>query len=435
MVAPTGKTLVGWATSAGGAAAYTPGGNITPTADIKLYAVWLFVYTVTFNKNGGDGTVPNALTWTEGDGALTLPTDSGISPPATGGPFLGWNTQTDGNGTNYSGGASYQPTEDTTLYVHWPTIVTTQEGLAAMASNLSGYYKLADNIAVSNWATVGSMGTTFRGTLDGNGKTITFSGTLTQNAETAGLFGHIDSGGTVKNLNIAGTITVSASGEIYVGAVAGRIGDGGTISNVKSTSIVSASTSSSTIFAGGIVGMPAGSGSISNCYTTGNVTATNTNGQAYAGGIAGLNRTLILISNCYATGEITANGSNSSYAGGIAGYNYGTISYCVALNTSISISSGSAAGRVAGGGSGTFSYNFAVSMTITTNSSPATVNSGSATDKNGANLSDKNTKASWTNGGESGPGWVIADSKAEATETNPWWWSTDGGGHPALYWE
>ena len=59
-------------------------------------------------------------------GAITLPAASTISRSYY--TFGGWNTKSDGTGTNYSAGASYTPSANTTLYAKWtlnaPTAAT-----------------------------------------------------------------------------------------------------------------------------------------------------------------------------------------------------------------------------------------------------------------------------------------------------------------------
>ena len=73
-------------------------------------------HTVTFNANGGSGTmspqtasVPTALT-------LNTFTRTGYS-------FTGWNTAADGSGTPYADGATYGFSTDITLYAQWVGIL------------------------------------------------------------------------------------------------------------------------------------------------------------------------------------------------------------------------------------------------------------------------------------------------------------------------
>jgi hypothetical protein len=254
----TFRSFVNWNTQADGLGTPYEAG-ITITTGMTLYAQWTPVWTVSFDLNGVTGTTPGAETVVANAGtALDLP-DIGPGPgyivPPSNKAFAGWCVNANGTGTSYiPAEASYQPTADITLYAKWgndglsadnPIEVSTQAELASMADGLNKYYKLTNNIAINNWETLGGI---FTGTLDGNGKTITFSGAVSPSGDeyygNAALFGIID-GGTVKNLNLAGTVTVSGSDNIYAGAVADSLYTGGTIRNVKSTVAVSAESTAS----------------------------------------------------------------------------------------------------------------------------------------------------------------------------------------------
>lgn len=99
--------------------------------------------------------------------------------------------------------------------------------------------------------------------------------------------------------------------------------------------------------AGGFVGV--NSGSIMDCYAVENV-----GGTSYIGGFAGINK-YDEISYCYATGKITALGS---YAGGVVGVNYATVTNCVAANKSVK-GGFSNVNRIAGANSSMLSNNYA----------------------------------------------------------------------------
>jgi hypothetical protein len=394
---------------------------------------------VSLNPNGGGG-AGKIIAVGAGNYTLQTAAAESITAPANK-VFAGWCVNANGTGATYQSGETVPG--GTVLYAKWgmagtgtsddPYIVSDAADLAEMASGLDKYYKLADNITLSNdWAAVGNSSSPFTGSLDGDGHTVTFSGTVTPNSNYVGLFGYIgsdfDSSGTVKNLNLAGTLTVSSNGFIYAGAVAGILLSGN-ISNVKSAVEVNATaTNDSTddVYAGGIVGY--NGGNLTNCYATGAVSAIATSSDAYAGGIAEYNGSTI--TNCYAKGAVSATStSGDAYAGGIVGYNYDTLSNNVALNPSVSATTSGTvnAGRVAGSGSGSGSNNWAIDISGITN--------GAHDNTNGANFGTATTKTSWTTGPDTGPGWTIAESVDGANETNPWWWSTDGDGHPALWWE
>ncbi len=184
-------------------------------------------------------------------------------------------------------------------------------------------------------------GTAFTGTFDGNSHKITHFTVNGGSNWYLGLFGHINPGGSLKNLGlenctvsgyqwVGGLVGVNyyssisncystglVSGSQWVG---GLVGDNynGTITNCYSTGVVS--TSSGSQFVGGLTGYNAGS--ISNCYSRDTVS-----GTSYVGGLAGNNHEGI-ISDCNSTGAVSG-ASNSEYVGGLVGGNgYGSISNC-----------------------------------------------------------------------------------------------------------
>lgn len=71
-------------------------------------------YSVSYNANGGSG-APAAQTKWYGE-TLTLQSDT---PTRTGYTFAGWNTKSDGTGTNYAKSGSYIANTAATLYAKW----------------------------------------------------------------------------------------------------------------------------------------------------------------------------------------------------------------------------------------------------------------------------------------------------------------------------
>ena len=114
----TGYTFAGWFT------ALTDGeqvqDNATLTADLTLYAQWTAnSYTVTFDANGGEGSM-NQQTFTY-DVAQALNQNTFTR---TGYSFTGWNTQADGSGSTYVDKAEVQNLTaeagaNITLYAQW----------------------------------------------------------------------------------------------------------------------------------------------------------------------------------------------------------------------------------------------------------------------------------------------------------------------------
>jgi uncharacterized repeat protein (TIGR02543 family) len=118
----SGYAFGGWNTRADGTGDnFSAGGWFTPAGDTVLFAMWAHHFTVTFDVNGGAGTPPEARSVMPGSYTL-LPDGSGLSK--TGYAFGGWNTRADGTGGNFSAGANFTPTGDTTLYAVWTLNLT-----------------------------------------------------------------------------------------------------------------------------------------------------------------------------------------------------------------------------------------------------------------------------------------------------------------------
>lgn len=125
-LARTGYTFAGWNTATNGTGTpYAVGASYTANAAVTLYAKWTVnTYAVTYNANGAtSGTVPASQTKTNSV-TLTLRTNSG-NLAKTGSTFAGWNTATNGSGTDYAAGASYTANAAVTLYAKWIQAVAT----------------------------------------------------------------------------------------------------------------------------------------------------------------------------------------------------------------------------------------------------------------------------------------------------------------------
>jgi len=174
--------------------------------------------------------------------------------------------------------------------------IRTAADLNAVRQNLSGNYKLMNDISLadydtgSGWQPIGTLSAAFTGRFNGNGHKITGLFIDRPTEDFVGLFGCI--GG------IGGGCSISDLGvEIADGGVTGGL------------------------YAGGIVGVTIGSdvtpnSTIINCYSTGNITAVITILRSSVGGIAG-SLSSCAITNCFSTGNITAD--LNGFSGGIAG--------------------------------------------------------------------------------------------------------------------
>lgn len=158
------------------------------------------------------------------------------------------------------------------------TQITTCDGLEAIDNDLSGSYVLANNInCEASWSDgfdpIGTVGSPFTGTLDGQGYIIDDPYIGGSNSYT-GLFTATGANAVIKNF---GVTRASITGGSYTGVLVGS--HQGTIQNVY----VEGSATTTVSYAGGLVGLNNG-GDIINSYSHASVTAQ----VAYAGGLIGL---------------------------------------------------------------------------------------------------------------------------------------------------
>jgi len=354
-----------------------------------------------------------------------------------------------------------------------PYLICTPEQLDAIRKEPNACYLLCQNIdltdylapdgegykkwGINGWLPIGDASTSFSGSIDGAGYTI--SGLRIQRSVTnnLGLFGVVNNG-QIKNLavnltnnitggtgtyvgGLAGLVTGSrsvisncsvtgtgtVSGSSYIGGIAGGIHGGAGITGSFASVAISGSNST-----GGLVGLVGqngnGSGSLTNCYAKGNVTGGGSNigglvGQLYNGSLT----------NCYAAGAVYGTGTgNNDVVGGIVG-RIGTVgsrvTYCVALNSSVSAAYGTDVGRVVGivRDPANISNCWAFSgMTITDGSgNPVNTGGGEHYNSQGATIPAGSETLSewWTTAPLSGPGWddII--------------WNFEDGQQPILSWQ
>ena len=107
--------FIGWNTKADGTGtSYADKASIKVTQSITLYAQWTKYYTITFDANGGTGSM-SEMTYVYGQ-YITL-TENKFT--RAGYYFRVWNTKSDGTGTSYNNKASITPTQSITLYAQW----------------------------------------------------------------------------------------------------------------------------------------------------------------------------------------------------------------------------------------------------------------------------------------------------------------------------
>ena len=233
--------------------------------------------------------------------------------------------------------------------------VTSADGLMNVAELVNGgktdiNITLDKNIDLTgkDWTPIGTnYDNSYKGTFDGGGHTITGL-TVTTYDKYAGLFGWLNSAGTVKNVVMEGvqitnnhssgfaggvvgnswgtiencSVSGSVNGEVYVGGVVGKQTSG------SMTGCSSSATVKGTVNVGGVAGESWGS--MTACYATGNVTLEIYPGKDISGGgVVGMNAGISLLA-CYATGNVTSTGSSTGkvHIGGFLGNNYTTVTAC-----------------------------------------------------------------------------------------------------------
>ena len=106
---------------------------------------------------------------------------------------------------------------------YYPYIpIRTVDDLINVSSNLRGNYILMNDLDLGGmeWTPIGTSGSAFTGTFDGNGYAIS-NFKITGDVEYAGLFGY--NKGTIQNLGVEEfTIDVNRSGYSYAGGLVGR---------------------------------------------------------------------------------------------------------------------------------------------------------------------------------------------------------------------
>ena len=198
-----------------------------------------------------------------------------------------------------------------------PYLIKTAADLASIHNDLSAHYALDADIDLFGriFEPIGNGAEgAFTGSLDGRGHTIRALELELEDSKYIGLFGYLE--GSVSNLKLS---EVNIVGGRYVGAVAGNIGLGGSVTDC---SVLSGSVSSneSTVSAciGGITGLC--EGTLNRCSNAAAVaTKYNSDSSSYGnvGGLAGKVTETLELSGSSNNGTVSASGY--VYAGGLIG--------------------------------------------------------------------------------------------------------------------
>ena len=257
----------------------------------------------------------------------------------------------------------------TTGSAHAQTIIRTIEDLDNVRNDPAGDYVLGNDLdfalassyagtvvnsdyrpnaallttrTTAGFVPIGSAGTPFTGTFDGNGFVI--RNLYVQTTAEAGLFGSIE-GATLRNLGVVERLIIG----LNAGGIVG-IGDG-TITHCYSTGTVRSQGDGSA--AGGIIGSSNGVLILTYCYATGDIRGFR------SGGLIGSERgSMLTIEDCYTTGRVASRKINDRFsdtAGGLIGITFISTSVVTVTRSfsSATISAEELAGGLIGIGIGT----------------------------------------------------------------------------------
>jgi hypothetical protein len=218
-----------------------------------------------------------------------------------------------------------------------------------------------------------------------------------------GYFADASISSSVSEVDITATLSSSGNGHITVGGMMGA--GNGPIETSYATGNITVNNYTNGPGGNSLVGGLAGvfEGNISDSYATGDVTVnkdTTGTGSATVGGLVG-QISNASIARCYAAGTINVSStiSTDTIAGGIAGYNGGTITQCVALNPEINTNSGGIVQvrRIAYVfGTPTFTTNYARAMTLTSGGVPVTTVTDNIDGDDGTASTPLNSQSTYT---------------------------------------
>ena len=236
------------------------------------------------------------------------------------------------------------------------TEISTAEAFATM--DAKGSYKLTQDIEVT-----APYKSTFTGTFDGDGHTITLK--LNVTSGNAGLFAETSTGAVIQNLVVDANVTSSVASSSYgTAGLIGRVSGTTTITNCGVTGTVS-NTATTTYYAariGSLVGYLSSTLTLNDCYSTANISSISTASSSAAGGLIGGSSSAypVTAENCYFSGNVDA----KNYAGGFIGYlNSNQTSYVSAPHTYTNCYT---SGTVTGGTNKTFGFAYCYSSTAAT---------------------------------------------------------------------
>ena len=240
-----------------------------------------------------------------------------------------------------------------------PYQITNAEELYLIRSNLSSAFVLMNDIDLTDWLAennpetgwpqLGTLDMPYSGVFDGKGHTIKYSINNIERGN-AGLFAYVS--GTIKNLNVIGTLNCYSGGGIvgysksgstisdctFRGSIISKAGAGGIANKISGTTIARCSVAGSIngCTVGGIIGATESLYNYVNyCSFFGDLISVGV--FEYCGGIAGAcnSEKQLRISNCFYQGKIISMSDNNS-VGGIIGYGRNSvINNCIVVSPAL----------------------------------------------------------------------------------------------------
>ncbi len=143
-----GYNFLNWNTAADGTGdSYADGATVNLTENTTLYAQWTQDPVITFDANGGKGTMGTQTVKPNEATALTANTFTRADYD-----FTGWNTAKDGTGTAYGDKANIATNENVTLYAQWALHKYHVRWLNGNSEILKeGYYTCEENACYDMW--------------------------------------------------------------------------------------------------------------------------------------------------------------------------------------------------------------------------------------------------------------------------------------------
>ena len=129
-----------------------------PSAWTPTFGAYLRLATLSFNANGGSGSVPGSVTQLYNTTANTA-NGSGLSRAYY--TFDGWNTAANGSGTNYAAGSTFTFASNTTLYAKWAantyTVAYNANGGSGTTASSSHTYNASKALTANGFTKTGCI--------------------------------------------------------------------------------------------------------------------------------------------------------------------------------------------------------------------------------------------------------------------------------------